>query len=297
MRAVWSFWSKPFQARKNPGWYSELHHLLAWGLSLRTARRHYPETMLITDEPGKRLLIEQLGLPFGHVSTELDRLANVDPGWWALGKLLTYCLQDKPFVHIDTDVFLWKPLPRAVAESAVFAQCPEFYPNGSKPSLSEIERAFAEHGGILPVEWQWTRSRGNGFFTEQNCGILGGWHVEFLRYYSRTALDLVLRSENASAWSHLPDKARHNFTVEQFLLSACIDFHRSHPTSPYRGVDAKHLFSSVDDACDSNRALRLGYTHLWGGTKSLPAVGRRLEERVRRDDPTYFRRCEKVLSL
>src|SRR5262245_28715199 len=103
MRAVWSFWSRPFQAHKGRIWCKPLHHLLAWGLSLETARRYYPETVLITDRPGKALLVDRLGLPFVQVSTELDRLEHEDPGWWSLGKLVAYGMQDRPFVHIDSD--------------------------------------------------------------------------------------------------------------------------------------------------------------------------------------------------
>ncbi len=296
MRAVWSFWSKPSQARKNIGWYSDLHHLLAWGLSLQTARRHYPETVLITDRPGKKLLIDQLGLPFVNVSTELERLSNVDPGWWALGKLVAYSVQDQPFIHIDTDAFLWKALPRQLTESEVFALCPVFYANNSNFLPLEIENAFAQHGGKLPVEWEWSRSRGNTFFREEACGILGGCHVAFLRYYATTALGLVLNSDNAAAWSRLPDKICLNTIVEQFMLSACIDYHRSHPASPYREIQVNHLFSSVDEALDCRRAARLGHTHLMGGAKSHPVVARRLEERMRREDPVFFRRCERVAA-
>jgi hypothetical protein len=296
MRAVWSFWSKPFQTRKNIGWYSELHHLLAWGLSLQTASRHYPETVLVTDRAGKRLLVEQLGLPFVHVSTELERLANADPGWWALGKLVAYSLQDQPFIHIDSDAFLWKPLPRHVTASPVFALCPVFYANDSNLWPLEIERAFAEHGGKLPLEWEWARSRGNAFFREEACGIMGGCHVAFLRYYAETAVCLVLNSDNAAAWSRLPDKIGLNTIVEQFMLGACLDYHRYHPTSPYRGIQVSHLFSSVGEALDGSRAARLGHTHLLGGSKSHPAVARRLEDRVRRENPEYFRRCERALA-
>jgi hypothetical protein len=296
MRAVWSFWSKPLQARKNIGWYSELHHLLAWGLSLQTAGRHYPETVLITDRRGKKLLVEQLGLPFVHVSTELERLANADPGWWALGKLVAYSIQDQPFIHIDSDAFIWKPLPRHLTESAVFALCPVFYANDSNRLPREIEHAFAEHGGKLPVEWEWVRSKGNGYFREEACGILGGYHVAFLRHYANTALGLVLDSGNAAAWSRLPHKISLNTIVEQFLLAACIDYHRFDQTSPYRGVKVSHLFSSVEQACDLKHAARLGHTHLLGGTKSHPAVAKRLEQRMRRENPAYFRRCEKLLA-
>lgn len=296
MRAVWSFWSKPFHAFYGSNWCKPLHHLLAWGLSVQTARRHYPETVLITDRPGKRLLVDQLGLPFVHVSTELERLANVDPGLWNMGKLVAYSLQDQPFVHIDSDVFLWKPIPQQVAESPVFTQCPEYFPNNdSNYRPHEIEYAFAQHSLRLPVEWEWTRSD-RSYFVAENCGILGGSHIEFIRYYSRTAMDLVLRRENVAPWSELPDKRPYSIVIEQFFLSACAGFHRFHPTSPYRGVQIKHLFSSWDEAADTNHAARVGYTHLVAGAKSVPAVGRRLEERVRRDDPTYFRRCQKIVG-
>lgn len=297
MRAVWSFWSKPFHEHKFAMWCHPLHHLLAWGLSVQTAHRHYPETVLITDRPGKRLLVDQLGLPFVHVSTELERLSPVDPGWWALGKLVAYSLQDQPFVHIDSDVFLWKPLPHSVVSAPVFAQCPEFHANDCYDSPESIERAFADYQAMLPAEWEWARSKGENYFREENCGILGGTGLEFLRYYARTAIDLVLGPDNAAVWSALSYKTSSNMIViEQFLLSACLGFHRFHPTSPYRGVQIKHLFSSWDEAADANHAARAGYTHLMGGAKSVSAVGKRLEERVRRDDPAYFRRCRKIVG-
>jgi len=298
MRAVWSFWSKPFYAYKANVWLRPLHHLLAWGISLQAARRHYPDTVLITDRAGKRLLVDQLGLSFTNVSTELERLREVDVGWWALGKLIAYGMQDKPFVHIDSDVFLWKALPRHLHEAAVFAQCPETFHSLNDPfNPRDIEQAFAENELSLPIEWKWYRSREKHAFREENCGILGGNDLDFLRYYSSAAIDLVTRPQNASVWSRFPEKECFNMIVEQFFLTACLEFHRFHPMSPFKDVRISYLFSSWDDAFDPSLSARLGYTHLVAGAKSHPGVARRLEERVRRDDPTYFRRCEKVVSL
>jgi hypothetical protein len=79
MRAVWSFWSKPFAAHMARAWHEPKYYLLAWGLSLRLAREYYPETLLVTDTAGKGLLVDRLGLEFAEVSTELDRLRDVDP--------------------------------------------------------------------------------------------------------------------------------------------------------------------------------------------------------------------------
>lgn len=57
-----------------------------------------------------------------------------------------------------------------------------------------------------------------------------------------------------------------------------------------------HLFSSIEEACDVNYARRLGYTHLWGGAKSHPAVATRIEQRVRHDYPSFYRRSEQVMA-
>ena len=297
MRAVWSFWSRPFEVHKHHIWSNRLRHLLSWGLSVNTARRHYPETVLITDGPGKTLLVDDLGLPFSEVSTELERLNDVHPDWWALGKLVAYSMQDRPFVHIDSDVFLWKALPEGLTHAPVFAQCPEYsHPNGSGGGPHEIESAFAESGLPLPVEWEWARSHDGPFFKEENCGILGGTNTDFLRYYARTAIDLVTGAQYAGAWLRLPGKQMYNMLLEQFFLSACIDFHRFHPSSAYRNVGVRHLFSSWDEAGNPNQAARLGFTHLLSGVKSSDVVGRRIEQRVQRDYPDYFLRCQKVLQ-
>ena len=165
MRAVWSFWSKPFHEWKGRIWQTPSHHLMAWGLSLRLARRHFAETALVTDTAGKELLVDRLGLSFDHVSCELDCLRHADAGWWALGKLVAYSLQQKPFIHLDTDVFLWKPLPATLLSAPVIAQCPErHFVANQWCSPTQIEALFARFGLTLPVEWEWSRA------SDATCG-------------------------------------------------------------------------------------------------------------------------------
>jgi hypothetical protein len=295
VRAVWSFWSKPYRAGQGYRWREPIHHLLAWGLSLRLAQAHYPETALITDGPGRALLIDRLGLPFTHVSTELDRLEDVDPGWWALGKLVAYSLQDQPFVHIDTDVFLWQALPDRLAGAPVLAQYPETYHVADdKCGPRIVEDAFAQAGLGLPAEWEWSRSRPARRFLEANCGILGGTNVAFLRSYAQLGLDLVLSPRHEAAWASVPDKVHLNATVEQFMLPACVDFHRFDPGSPHRGVYLRYLFPSVSAAFDPAQSARLGFTHLLAEAKCDAQVAARLEDRLRREDPAFYRLCDRV---
>ena len=114
MRAVWSLWTAPLTSGTHPGWLTPRHHLLGWILSFHLARAHATETCLVTDSQGAALLVEGLGLPFDHVSTALDALAGRDPEWWAIAKLHACAAQDAPFLHLDSDVFLWQPLPAAL---------------------------------------------------------------------------------------------------------------------------------------------------------------------------------------
>lgn len=295
MRAVWSFWSKPFNAFKGRIWREPQHHLLAWGLSLRLARQHFAETQLVTDTAGKQMLVDELGLEFDEVSTELDGLRDINPGWWALGKLVAYSLQDRPFVHIDTDVFLWKALPTSLAAAPVLAQCPEQHAlENAWCGPRHIEYLFDRHNLSLPVEWQWASSRNTTWFREENCGIMGGRRVDFIRHYAQTAIRLVSDPANRAVWAELPDLSGYNMLIEQFLLACCVDYHRIDPASAYRGVNIRYLFADWTEAHSPQAASLAGYTHLLGDAKTNPVVTARLERRVAQLDPAFLRHCQRM---
>jgi hypothetical protein len=295
MRAVWSFWSRPYEKRAGRSWREPKHHLLAWGLSLRLAQQHFDETMLVTDSEGRALLVDRLGLEFGKVSTELDRLKDADSGWWALGKLVAYSIQDRPFVHLDTDVFLWKPLSPALKSAAVFAQCPEWHAfDQGRCQPRQVEELFAQHRLSLPAEWEWALSRDWTLFREESCGIMGGNRVDFIRHYAETSIQMVMDPAYAAAWREVPHKDGYNMLMEQYALAACVDFHRFHPDSPFRGVAMRYVFPSMEDAFSPQSSAQAGFTHLLGDSKANPEVAARIERRMATLDPGFYRHCERV---
>jgi hypothetical protein len=291
VRAVWSFWSKPFREHHRRVWLTEQHHLFAWVLSVETARQHYQDCSLFTDEEGARLLVDGLRLPFTHVSTALNALAHAHSDWWALGKLMTYGAQREPFVHIDSDVFLWKRLPQALEQAPVFAQNPETFPfdAGSWYRPTQLDDALRAADGWAPPEWHWSvASRRNNAAC---CGIFGGSDLGFVTYYADLAVRMIEHPRNQIVWANRADNICDNILVEQYLLLACLDFHRQHPGSAYAGVEIGYLFASSDEAFDDEAAALAGYTHLIGGAKSNVELARRLEARVQRDYPAYYERC------
>ena len=292
MKAVWSFWTKPYLSVRKAYWASEKHHWLSWVLSLETAKRHYPETCLVTDSKGAEILVDRLGLRSSQVSTELDALADEDPGWWALGKLYAYSLQHEPFVHIDSDVYLWKRFPAYLESADVFTQNPEpFSEVGDTWYQPErADRAFQETGGRLPEEWQWYRQ----VQTQQRaecCGILGGQNTGFIRHYAEQALRFAVDPANDRAWQALGNKAGQMTLVEQYLLAACVEFHSANSSSAFNPVQMRYLFDSLSQAYNPDSATRVGFTHLIANAKKNRMIATRLEDRVKRDYPENFQRC------
>lgn len=294
-RAVWSFWTKPFRAHHASVWAIPQQHLFSWVLSLETARRHFPETVLVTDDAGARMLVDGIGLEFDQVSTELNVLQQHDPEWWVLGKLYTYRAQDVPFVSIDSDVFLWKALPERMQSAALLAQNPENFPFDSgwyRPQVYDV--ALKATGGWLPPEWEWyVAQRGTQAIC---CGILGGRRVVFLNDYADRAIRLIEHPRNRTAWSLLGNKIGDNILFEQYFLSACLAYHRQRESSPYHDIDVAFLFDSPEGAFTPQRAREVGYTHLIGGAKGNPILAERLQERVAQSYPAHYERCIQFLN-
>lgn len=284
MRAVWSFWSKPFREGRGSRWLSDYHARLAWGLSVERARRHYPDTQLVTDDDGAEILVDRLKLPFASVSLELNALR--DPDWWALGKLYAYRLQTGPFVHIDSDVFLWKPLPAELESAAVFAQSPETFDpdrDGHWYPLRAVEDTFRD-SGWLPDAWRRYSAR-HAPLVASCCGVIGGHRTDVLRDFAELGVRVVEAPENAAGWAAWGDKGYCNVLIEQFLLNAVAEA---------AAVRVAYLFASDAEAYDPSRAEALGYTHLIGGAKRNPELMADLEARMWADHPEIAERCQSV---
>jgi hypothetical protein len=294
MRAVWSLWTKPLTSGSPPGWYSDRHHLLAWILSFELARRHYPETALITDDAGAAMLLDGLGLEFGSVSLALNTLADHDPNWWAIGKLYAYSLQETPFVHIDNDVFLWERLPPELERASVLAQHPEYETYGASYYRPEsIEYDVRRHGGWMPEAFEHYMPLG-GVLKIANCGIMGGCLIDFIRYYAREAICFIEHPANRPVWRGRPRLHEDFVVLEQLMLSACVAHHQGRAGSPFADVGLSYLFSSYEDALA--RADARGYTHLLSDAKRDPFLAGHLERIVAEVYPERYRRCRDILS-
>lgn len=121
-RIVQSYWSKAYQNTPNSGWAFRESHYMSWALSCLQLKQFYDEIELVTDSEGADLLINKLHLPYTSCLTILDKLKNENPAIWALGKIAAYEVQQEPFIHVDGDIYIWKPFPKRIEEVGIVAQ-------------------------------------------------------------------------------------------------------------------------------------------------------------------------------
>lgn len=300
MKIVQSFWSKPALAqpltnqmlsRAGGGWRSPKHHYLAWVLSCMQLSTYYDAVELVTDEAGKRLLIDELQLPYTSVRVELDALNPYDASLWAIGKLWAYAVQTAPFLHVDSDVFIWGPFPEAVGQAPLLVQGID---STDLTFYSLTLSVLADAGFWLPPEIR--AAHRTGSFRSISAGVFGGTDLAFIHEYSRQAIAFADRNQDKLARINVPGigPGMFNLIYEQ-LYGWCL-------------AEAQHRrvtvllpdYTSTDSCCriaDFQQVYekKTTYIHLAGyKRKQDEAQCRVLENLVRHYYPAYY---ERVLEL
>jgi hypothetical protein len=214
MKFIHTFWTSTKSLKGlNGGWLNEKLHLTSWTLSFLLLKKYHPTIpiKLMTDDFGKKLLVEELHLPYDEVDTSLETLATgVSPKIWIYQKLWSYAQHNEPFVNVDGDFFLFAPIPETILKSEIIAQNLEigfeFYRvalqnlpliSDSLPHLLEVL--------ILP----------NQDFPAMNAGIIGGRDYGFFQDYFHI-ISSVLKSE--SPIRDEPIDSNFNMFFEQYLM-------------------------------------------------------------------------------
>src|SRR6218665_1136183 len=124
MNAVQSFWTTT-KSVNTGGWINKRFEYISWSLSYFLLQKNFKEVHLHCNTAGYEMLIEKLGLGYHKINKALNDYQDLIKKSWGLGKILSYSMQDAPFVHVDGDVF-WFELPnKDFFEADAFAQCIE----------------------------------------------------------------------------------------------------------------------------------------------------------------------------
>lgn len=282
MKIVQSLWSRPARSNSglaNAGWPDRKYHYLSWTLSALQFSAFYPELELVTDKEGYDLLINKLELPYTTVRVVLDELNDYHPELFALGKIAAYRLQEQPFIHADSDVFIWERFPDPLLSASLICQniddgqrCNRLY------SLAFME--LVNRIGYYPEVLDASLNRNNRIVSV-NAGILGGTDTDFFRHYTRAAFDFVDRIGSKIERINVKD---FNTIFEQFLFFAMAEEMRL-KISCYKQGPAQFRYEIADFTLVPGGAK---YIHLIGHLKRSRPILEQLEHRLLTDHPTYY---------
>lgn len=248
MKAVFSFWDTTGNALlKATNWGDPKYHLYSWVVAVHQAKKYFDEVELITDSVSKPLF-ERLQLPFDSIRTDLDELINYPKHLWALGKVKAYQLQDRPFVHLDSDFFVMRPLRDDFLKADVGFQNvepAEWFNYSYRKQYNELSKLKwkPEFFGIKGKNYDEWKDYA------VNCGIYYCNNLEFNKRYTQAAFDWI--DKNSYFFKNRADGG-YCLLFEQYLAATYIE-----------GMSLKASYMVDWDKLNTDA----GFVHLWGGSK------------------------------
>lgn len=277
MRIVQTFWS----AGRNPleysfGWLRPEYNLMSWALSCLSLRKHYDEVALYTDEQGKHVLIDLLHLPYTEVNVVYDEHLCL-PQHWSYAKVKTYSLQTKPFLHIDGDIFLFKPIAEDVVNAPLIAQSKEI---GTEYYRQMMDRILQESPLILPKYIE--EGLKEESIASYNMGVFGGNDMAFIHAYCEEALALCDKNKSTCLDGNF------NLLFEQILFAYKAKKEKLPVSTIFSKVFNDNGYT-VRDFCQLDDYAHKSYFHFLGGHKKNQDIIESLEEVLIVHYPDYYK--------
>ena len=253
MKAVFSYYNTTGNVLQPRHYLNSEFFLLSWALSTNLAKKQFEEVELVTDSESAKIF-EKLQLPV-TIRTELDNL-NYNKTHWALGKIKAYQIQDKPFIHIDDDVFLFSNLEERIKNAPIAFQNKEeneWFDNCYKQKLTYLNEISHPNYAV-------------------NMGLYLCNDLEFNKKYCKQVFDFV-NKHNVSILKS-SDAGYYSMVFEQFIAAKVIE-------------ELKIIPEFISKNNIKEEYLRQKYVHIWGAKKNGWWLDK-VKERVQLHYPNYI---------
>ncbi len=260
MKIIQSFWSKPYlknietngiDGGQKANFLTKNLFLASRALSMLNLQRHFDEVVLITDDYGKRLLVDYLNLPYTAVSTALNDLQDYDPDLQAVEKIYTYSIQKEPFIHVDGDVFFWGTPDEDIMNAPLICQhkksIEERLLHGIENVCSNLDHipsemlAYQDHMDALKM---------------LDSGIFGGSDLDFIKRFTTKAFELIDKNDHHS----LDINIKHFNTVFLQYLCSCMVHKENRKLSDWSDYNISENFTELTNYF--TLPDKVSYTHL-----------------------------------
>jgi hypothetical protein len=294
-----SIWLKPFyndnkdyqtlntSSRYLGGWRNEKLFYLSWAYSLCRLKKYYPNVCLVSDELGKELFINKLGLHYDDVQCNLDELNIKNSSLWALGKLKTYSNANVPFLHFDGDVFIWDKIKPFTRNNELIFQNYEYNEEYYRLSLIEILDNFSFIPSFLE-----NIVKKNKNIISLNAGVIGTNDSDFLKEYTDLAFEFV--DKNKAHLSNI-NIGRFNTVYEQLLCFEIAKKRRIKLTPLLKVSKTDNTANMLKLVNFIEVPTKIKYIHPLGFWKKKKEIGFHLVARFENEFPDEYNRINSLL--
>lgn len=286
MKVVQTFWTGKKSLLENSfGWVNPQYHLMSWALSCLSLKEHYENVVLYTDSNGYKVFVELLELPYKDVIVHYDNLNCPEPHW-AYPKIVTYSLQDEPFIHVDGDVYLPERLNHNIEKSGLIAQNLEIGSSYYKNMMNDVLRRDISLPYYLEEELN------KDSIGSYNAGILGGNNLAFIKEYCQTAFDII-------EINHLNDidsqkiNVNNNILFEQILFYALSTTCKT-PVTTVLDHSVRDNGYTYQSFCNFYKYNNTKLMHVLGGHKRNQRICELLGKTLLDKYPDYYK---KIIEL
>ena len=255
-KAVFSYFNADDSFHSKCGFAKFSDFLFTTALSIVCASKHFPEVQMISSSWANDVF-KQLKLPVTDYSNKLDEIKGISRFFWAYGKLIAYCEQKEPFVHLDNDVFLWQPLPLRILTARLCFQSKEPF-NLPGYNYYKLLKPCFKKATVKPKVIVNNPVRDFAY----NCGICGGNDLSLYEEWRKCSAEYIFAEENQDLfYKKYPQLLIHqNLFHEQYFLACLIKKYKLRDVIEVLADDAMQ----INQGCD---LIHPRYTHLWGTTK------------------------------
>lgn len=288
MKAVHSFKSDKIklmlESIGGPAMLKPLISIMA--LSATSISRQFKDFVLITDDAGKELA-EACAMPYSDIISVGPQF-GAHPDYWIESKIHAYAELHEPFVHFDTDLFLWKPLPEQFLQAPVFAFHSETF------MWPTYERYLNTWSDLLPDFPKLHKKH----FTNRmpiNMAIFGGNNWQAINKYAKFVQDFVAQHQG---FHNLPaDKT----ALIDASIAAIEQLWGSYLLQDEQGIQVEMLLSEQQVANNMD-VPGVSLTHLHGLKQKMDREGKtrelleKLSVKLKEQDETVYNAVQEFTS-
>ncbi len=288
MKLIHSFWTYPIRSKKDDkrnrlagGWPHTRYHYLSWILSCLLAKKHYGKIDLYTDNYGKELLVDDLELPYSKIHVALNDLEKeYSPDLWTIGKTKTLALVNEPFLHIDSDVYLFGKINHQILQGGLICQ------NLTK-NLDVYNNVLDEVNKLDFCPTYFKRNPKEDLISI-NAGVIGGNDLKRIHEIAEEVFNFVNVNKDCI---HKIDNSELTLLIDQYIYYCLFDKKQISPL--FDNVD--QIFTEVLKWHVLPQKSR--YVHALGFSKRNPYTIVQLESRLAYHFPDAYNRYAKKLEL